>query len=284
MKKVISILLAFLLASALILFSISFIGNRIIAPGMSENGAAVNDSVINEELGIVRERVTELSVIYGFNADTVNSLIDRDTLSQLNRQAFQWWKSILQEGKAGEALYWDTDDLYEHVLSDSVQNAEGNWTKASSLAQEITEKVRECVFRIVLPMRQNVIRLGLKKIGDRIDLPGMISFFMSIPWALLALCMLLAGLIFLIAGKNPVGALPYIGSALGGAALVLAAILAVYLSAGILRMIQEASQSLMIQYRTVELGSLITASVMTAVMTAGCVMCLKTRRKGGKPE
>ena len=133
-------------------------------------------------------------------------------------------------------------------------------------------------------MRQDVIRLGLKKIGDRIDLPGMISFFMSIPWALLALCMLLAGLIFLIAGKKPDGALPYIGSALGGAALVLAAILAVYLSAGILRMIQEASQSLMIQYRTVELGSLITAAVTTAVMTAGCVMCLKTHRKGGKPE
>ena len=284
MKKVISIPLAFLLTAAMILFCISFIGYRIIAPGMNENGAAVSDSVINEELVIAREHITELSAIYGFNAETAISLIDRDTFSQLNRQASRWWKTVLQEGKAGEALSWDTDELYELLMSDAAQHTDGNWKEAASLAQEITEKIRECVYRIVLPVRQNVIGLGLKKIGQRIDLPDTISFFMCIPWTLLALSTLLAGLIVLIAGKKPRGALPYIGSALGGTALVLACLAAVYLSAGIPGMIREASQSLMIQYRTVELRSLLTVAAMASAMTAGCVLCMKTHRKGGRPK
>ena len=66
---------------------------------------------------------------------------------------------------------------------------------------------------------------------------------------------------------------------MGGAALVLAALMALYLCAGILPMIREASAGLTIQYRSILSGTMIRAGILTAALAAGCVLCLAPKRK-----
>ena len=282
MKKITAILLSFLLTAALILFCVSLIVTGILAPAMSGDGARVNDNLIREEQELIRERIDALAELYGFDPEPVKEFVDEEKLRSLNAQASAWWSSVLQNGKAGDELSWDTSDLREVLYADPLLTAERDWIKAESNAIAIAQEIQESVFRVILPMRQNVIRLGLKKIGDRVDLANVISFFMGVPWAILALCALLAGLIALLESRELVRALVYIGSALGGAVLVLAALAALYLLAGILPMIREASQSLMIQYRAEENRALITAAVLAALMAAGCILCLRRRRKDGR--
>ena len=279
MKKILAVLLAFMLTGTLILFSVSFLGRQIILPAMNEGGAQVSDAVIREEQQLARERVTRLADLYGFDAEPVVSLIGEETLRDLNSQASRWWSTVLQDGTTGESLRWDTRELEQVLASDPRLAANKDPERDEYLEVSAAEDVRNSILRMVLPMRVQVIRLGLQEIGKRIDLPSIITFFLEVPWAALALCALLAGLITLLQGKKFHDAALYIGSAMGGAALVLAALMALYLCAGILPMIREASAGLTIQYRSILSGTMIRAGILTAALAAGCVLCLAPKRK-----
>ena len=279
MKKILAVLLAFMLTGTLILFSVSFLGRQIILPAMNEGGAQVSDAVIREEQQLARERVTRLADLYGFDAEPVVSLIGEETLRDLNSQASRWWSTVLQDGTTGESLRWDTRELEQVLASDPRLAANKDPERDEYLEVSAVEDVRNSILRMVLPMRVQVIRLGLQEIGKRIDLPNIITFFLEVPWAALALCALLAGLIALLQGKKFQDAALYIGSAMGGAALVLAALMALYLCAGILPMIREASAGLTIQYRSILSGTMIRAGILTAALAAGCVLCLAPKRK-----
>ena len=279
MKKILAVLLAFMLTGTLILFSVSFLGRQIILPAMNEGGAQVSDAVIREEQQLARERVTRLADLYGFDAEPVVSLIGEETLRDLNSQASRWWSTVLQDGTTGESLRWDTRELEQVLASDPRLAANKDPERDEYLEVSAAEDVRNSILRMVLPMRVQVIRLGLQEIGKRIDLPNIITFFLEVPWAALALCALLAGLITLLQGKKFHDAALYIGSAMGGAALVLAALMALYLCAGILPMIREASAGLTIQYRSILSGTMIRAGILTAALAAGCVLCLAPKRK-----
>jgi len=279
MKKILAVLLAFMLTGTLILFSVSFLGRQIILPAMNEGGAQVSDAVIREEQQLARERVTRLADLYGFDAEPVVSLIGEETLRDLNSQASRWWSTVLQDGTTGESLRWDTRELEQVLASDPRLAANKDPERDEYLEVSAAEDVRNSILRMVLPMRVQVIRLGLQEIGKRIDLPNIITFFLEVPWAALALCALLAGLIALLQGRKFHDAALYIGSAMGGAALVLAALMALYLCAGILPMIREASAGLTIQYRSILSGTMIRAGILTAALAAGCVLCLAPKRK-----
>lgn len=279
MKKILAVLLAFMLTGTLILFSVSFLGRQIILPAMNEGGAQVSDAVIREEQQLARERVTRLADLYGFDAEPVVSLIGEETLRDLNSQASRWWSTVLQDGTTGESLRLDTRELEQVLASDPRLAANKDPERDEYLEVSAAEDVRNSILRMVLPMRVQVIRLGLQEIGKRIDLPNIITFFLEVPWATLALCALLAGLIALLQGKKFHDAALYIGSAMGGAALVLAALMALYLCAGILPMIREASAGLTIQYRSILSGTMIRAGILTAALAAGCVLCLAPKRK-----
>ena len=279
MKKILAVLLAFMLTGTLILFSVSFLGRQIILPAMNEGGAQVSDAVIREEQQLARERVTRLADLYGFDAEPVVSLIGEETLRDLNSQASRWWSTVLQDGTTGESLRWDTRELEQVLASDPRLAANKDPERDEYLEVSAAEDVRNSILRMVLPMRVQVIRLGLQEIGKRIDLPNIITFFLEVPWAALALCALLAGLIALLQGKTFRGAPLYIGSALGGAALVLVVLAVLYLCAGILPMIREASAGLTIQYRSILSGTMIRAGILTAALAAGCVLCLAPKRK-----
>ena len=116
MRKIIAILLAFLLTGALLLFCMSFLGRQALMPAMNEQGTPASDELIREEQQLIRERVTSLAELHGFQAEPVIALINEDTLRDLNAQASKWWSSILTTGKPTEGISWNTDKL-EELLS-----------------------------------------------------------------------------------------------------------------------------------------------------------------------
>lgn len=94
--------------------------------------------------------------------------------------------------------------------------------------------------------------------------------------------MLLAGVIALIWSRQTIRrALPYIGGALGAAALVMIAAAVLYLCADIRPMIREASESLAFMYQKAATQTTVRAGILTAVMAAGGILCLAL---GGKRE
>ncbi len=282
MKKIIAMLLAFLLTGMLVLFSVTFLLRQIIQPAMDEDGAQVSDAVIREEQQLAQERVTKLADLYGFDAGPVISLITEETLRDMNSQASLWWSTLLKDGKIGEAVSWDTEELTETLDGDERLNRIEDAERAEYLKQSAAEDVSKSITRMVLPMRSQTLRLGLQKVGNKVDLPNIILFFLGVPWAALAACALLAGLIILLGSRKFTGAARFVGYALGAAALVLIALMILYLNAGILPMIREASAGLTIQYRNVVSGTMIQAGILAAVMLSGCALCLAERRRNGK--
>lgn len=279
MKKAFLWLLAFLLTGTLIVFSVSFVARQMLVPAMADDGAPVGDDVIREEQELVRERITELSELYGFSAEPVIALVDGETLRDLNEQAALWWKSVLRDGMPGTELKWNIRKL-EQLLEEEALSGE-DAEEAEYFASTVAEEIRKSVIRMALPMRQPVIRIGMQVVEKRVDLPNIITFFLGVPWTMLAVSFLLAGIIAFTDGRIR-RSFRYIGSALGAAALVLAALAALYLCAGILPMIREASASLTFQYQKVVTGALVLTGVIAVVMAAGCAAGLKLSRESGK--
>ena len=261
MKKTAALLLAFLLTGALVLFCISYTGRQAIAPAMNGDGAQVSDGVIRQEQQLAVERVTELAELYGFEAEPAAALVSEDTLRELNGQASRWWSVLLQDGEVGNRISWDSGELEQAI--------------------RFTGREDDFV-RMVLPMRTEPLRLGMQKVPQKVDTVSLLQSFMEIPWAALALCALLAGLIALLKSSTFRDPLQYIGSALGGAALVMAVLIILCLCAGIRPMILEASEGLAIQYDSMVSGAAVRAGLLTATMAAGCILCLAGNRKNRK--
>ena len=278
MKKCIAWFLAFLLTGSLILFGVCLVGRQVIAPAMGDDGAPVSESLIREEKELARERIAKLAELYGFDAEPVNAIVNEEVLQDLNSQASLWWSSVLRDGKAGKDLRWDTTELEKVLQADPA--AQEDPDEAEYYANAVAEEIHKSIVNMVLPMRQLVFSLGLEKAEKRIDLVNVVEFFLGMPWAALALSVLIAGLIALFDGQPIRRALGYIGSAMGAAALVLAVIAVLYLCAGILPMIQEASAGLTLQYQNLVKGSMLLTAGIVVVLAAGCVVCLlKSREK-----
>ncbi len=279
MRKIIAVLLALLLTGVLILFSVSFLGRQVLLPAMSDEGAPVSSAVLREEERLIRERVTALSELYGFQAEPVISMIDEETLRDLNIQASRWWSSVVKNGQAGEEIRWNPEELEKTIAANPDAAFSGNGEDPEYLAVSGAEAVKNSVIRTVLPMRQPIMELGLQKVGEKADLPNLVSFFLGIPWAALALCLLLAGLTVLAGSRTIRGSLHYLGGAFGAAALVLIAVMVLFLKTGIQPMIREASESLAFMYQETASHTLLVGGILAAGLIIGSILCLAMSRE-----
>ena len=282
MKKILAILLAFLLTGTLIGFVLTFAVRQAVAPAMREGRTEVSDEVIREEKQLATEQIQRLAELYGFEAEPVTALITGDLLKDLNVQAADWWSQLLNDGRAGEVPTWDTEELEQVISEDPNLAAMEDREQAEYRISSAIEEVRGSVVRLVLPMRQQTIRLGLQAAGKRVDLPSLILFLIGTPWALLALSALLAGLVALLCFRNAKDIRQYIGSALGAAAIVLVAVIILFAASGIEPMLREASASLAFLYSRLFSAAVIRAGALTLAMAALCAVMLSRSGKRGK--
>ena len=280
MRRIIALLIAFLLTGTLVLFGVSLVCRQVIAPGMAKDGARVSDAVIRAEKELAAERVNRLAELYGFAPEPVSALVSEETLKELNAQASRWWSSVLRDGRPGQDVTWEVPELETLLVSDPGLTGLQEEENAENLVVRTAEDIRKSITRMVLPVRAQLVRLGLQKVENKVDIQSIVTFLLDLPWTALALCALLAGLIALLEGRGASFARLYIGSSLGGAAIVLVCLAVLALCAGVQPMIREASGGLAIQYADIMTRSLVRAGALAAAMTAGCVLCLRQRRKG----
>jgi len=281
MKKVVAWVLAFLLAIALALFCLTFVFRQAVLPGTVGKGAKANSQVVSAEQELIRERVTELAGLYGFTPGPVIDAVSGEALDELNAKAALWWNTVLTEGKAGTRPKLDIGMLREVLLSDPLVAKNED---SEALAETAADAVNESVVRVVLPVRQEIVSYGMRKAGQKIDLIDMMDFLIRVPWAALALALLLAGLIALMESRRLSGCLKYIGSAMGAAALTVVAVAVLAALAGVRPMIQVASRSLAIQYDGIRTGMVLRTAGLAAVLAAGCVLCLTFHRRSAEPN
>ena len=281
MKKVVAWVLAFLLAIALALFCLTFVFRQAVLPGTVGKGAKANSQVVSAEQELIRERVTELAGLYGFTPGPVIDAVSGEALDELNAKAALWWNTVLTEGKAGTRPKLDIGMLREVLLSDPLVAKNED---PEALVETAVDAVNESVVRVVLPIRQEIVSYGMRKVGQKIDLIDMMDFLIRVPWTALALSLLLAGLIALLESRRLSGCLKYIGSAMGAAALTVLAVAVLAALAGIRPMLLQASRSLVIQYDGVRTGMVVRTAVLTAALAAGCVLCLILYRRRNEPH
>ena len=282
MKKIIAFLLAFLLTGTLALFGACFTASLTAAPAMREGGAPVSSQVLAQEQELIKKRITDLAGLYGFSPEPVIAFVDGNTMAAMNQESALWWNSVLTAGNLGKAPSLDKRALVQILRADTGMMEGKDETDQEILADEAAEAVSRSVTRVVLPLRQEVVSIGLEEAAKRVDVPNVIAFLMDLHWILLALAALLAGLIALLESRRLRSALPYIGSAMGAAVLVMLAGVLLIPGSGIGARIREASESLSIQAGSLFSGFLLRFGALCAVLLAGCILCLTLCRRTGK--
>ena len=174
----------------------------------------------------------------------------------------------------GPEINWDTEKLEQTLVTELGKRDDLTAREAETRAYTAADEIRKSINRMVLPLRQNITTFGANEAGRRLDIGNLVQFALGTPWIMLALCALLAGLIVLTEGRWIRRSLLWIGSALGAAGLLQAALVIVYLSSGVMEMIREASKSLALQAADVQSQALWTVCIVIAVMLLGCVLCL----------
>ena len=281
MKKICAYILAFLLTGSLALFGVTFACSGAVEPGLRNGGALPSDEVIKQEEKLIRERVTELGVIYGFSPDTVMPILNSERIGELNRQAALWWNNLLKNGSVDSGLEWDTEELAQVLRNDpGMAGGEEDEEETDSLVYKAAGAVRESVNRVILPLRIPIMIRGMKEVNLRADVPNLIQFLTGLPGTALALAALLAGLLALLESRRLRSGLKYIGGAMGGAALVLAMAIILVKRMNLSARIREASESLAIQYGALAGGAMLRICIVAAVLLAGGILCLILYRKG----
>lgn len=286
MKKAVCWLLVFLLTGTLVLLGFSGVFSLAAAPALREGGTPVPQAVREEEAELIRARVNDLGDIYGFAPESAMKAVTPEILDELNEQAAAWWNAVLTEGRPGAEPEWDLTDLRNGLREDPALTEGMDTERAEETVYAAADAVGKTVVRTVLPMRQNLMILALTKVGQRIDIPDLIRFGTGVPWAMLAACLLLSGVVALLESRRLTESLKYLGSAAGAAALVTAATLILIFFAPFSGLIGEASASLQAQYDALLSDAVIRLGAWTASLLILCGVCLgfwiRGARRAGK--
>ena len=279
MKKAVNWFLAFLLTGSLAFLGVSWAFRQAVAPALRDGGTPVTQAVREKEMELIREKEGELGAIYGFDAEWALKMVTPEVLEDLNRQSAAWWNTLLTEGVSAEEPQWDTAALREQLSMDPSFVGNATEEEADRKIMQAEGAIRQAVVRTVLPMRGNLMTLIMIQAGKRADLPNLIRFATGIPLFLLALCFLLSGGIAALEGRPLSGCLKYLGCAMGGGALVTLCALIIGALMPVSGIIGEASPSLLLQYDALSSGIVLRLAVFSALLVAGCVLCLLAWRR-----
>lgn len=272
-KKAVRWILAFLLTGSLAFLGASWAYRRAVAPALKDGGTPASPAFRARELEMIREKVNELAAIHGFQAGPVMNTLTDEVIADLDIQAAAWWNTLLAEGTAAEEPQMITDSIREQLSMDEGFIGGDTEADADRKISQAESAIERAVVRTVLPMRGNLMTLAMTEAGKRVDLPSLVHFATGIPLFLLALCFLLSGGIACM-DRRLSESLRYIGSAMGGGALLVLCILALRLLAPVHRIIGEASGSLLALYGDISSGITLRMSAFSAILLVGCVVCL----------
>lgn len=179
--------------------------------------AATDGSVLDRETAAIHAYIDEMETEYGINGEPLKEAVSRSALEAYNRDAAAWWTKLLTTGEADPVPRWDAGTLEEKA--NALPAAEGGGTDL----QKVTSELTTVIDRTVFPLRETVLGKGLSVAKEKADFPGLINALRNLPLLGLAACLLAAGLIALLTGREIRLSLKYYGTALAGTGIILAA-------------------------------------------------------------
>ena len=241
---------------------------------------ALRDAVIDEQMEQIAEEAGTLGTEYSFNPSLVTDALDRDTLTDLNRQVVGWWTKMCATGVPEDMPLWDGETLKEALLENE-SFIEAHGALARNTAGKIVSALNGTLGRMLFPMREILITEGLEFIRRKVALSEMIDLAQGLPLTLTLLSAAAAGLMLLLTIGDRRTVRRQFGSALGGAGLLSLCVLALIWMTNLEGMIRESSLRLAEQVSRLKLVMGLEALAVTAVLLAAAWLLL--RKAGGKP-
>ncbi len=230
-------------------------------------------ALLNSQVSHIYEKIDLYSEEYRFSADAVKTVITPEEIKELNRRAAEWWTGLLTEGKTEAVPHWYSEELLETISA--TMPADNQKEDPRVIAADLTDIVERTVF----PMRGTLMTKGMDLAQSKADIPGIIRTVRKLPPLGLVLCILAAGMIALLLGREIQQSLKHFGTALAGAGIIIISTMAILKSAGISGMITEASEGLAGELGAVTGKLGVAAAGISLVLLAAGYFCLHLYRK-----
>lgn len=244
----------------------------LTSAGLHLNVAA-DGGMLDRQMRDIYAEIDVMAEEYGFSAEAVKASVTRDELAEFNRKSAEWWTRLLTEGEGGAVPRWNSGAIEDIIYGSA---GEMHYTEESSvIVSDLTEMIDNTVF----PVRNTVVGFGTNMVQKQADIRGIVRSVRLLPRLGLVLALACAGLIALLAAREPVRFLKYYGTAAAAAGLtVLAAVLA-FLLARPSDMVAEASAGLAGEVSTLAGKTGLGFGLAGAVLLAGGYLCLFLYRR-----
>lgn len=263
----------FLLTVFLAVTVLGTLGVQVLTDAGMHLGVVTDGAVLDNQLNHIYENIDMLAEEYGFSAEAVKKIIDREELLRANTEIAAWWTHLLKEGDTGTIPRWYSAELEDAVVSS--MDPETAETDPQTVVADLTEMIERTVF----PLRETLLSTGMDLVNDRADIPGIIRSVTKLPLLGLVTTLAAAGALALLLGREIVRSLKHYGTALAAAGLSVLSAFIILLCLGPKAMVAEASGPL-----AGEVGSLIgkiglEVGIAVVVLVGAGYACLILYRK-----
>lgn len=195
--------LALLLAVSLAAACVLTLANALLTDQALHERVAQDERVLDAQSARIEELVREMARRRSFAPQSVLDVVTRECLEAYNREIVDWWMGLMGEHPLMEVPLPDAEAIVEAVRADELFRENTSDFMRRTIAQDdvaypIAEKMRETV----MPLRVSLISLGMPKVIERVDIPGLMGMLGTARTALFALSAVLLVLILLTRGKR----------------------------------------------------------------------------------
>ena len=264
-----TVLLAVFLTAALLG---SAVLQMLTSAGLHLNVAS-DSGMLDRQMQDIYAEIDVMAEEYGFSAEKIKASVTRDEVAEFNRKSAEWWTRLLTEGEDGAVPRWNSGAIQDIIYGSA---EEMNYTEDSAtIVSDLTEMIDNTVF----PVRSTVVAFGTNLVQDQADVRGIVRSVRKLPLLGLVLSLACAGLIALLAAREPVRFLKYYGTAAAAAGLTVTAGILAFLLARPSEMITEASAGLAGEISTLTGKIGLAAGLAGVILLAGGYLCLFLYRR-----
>ncbi len=273
--RIAAFLLAVLLAGILLLLCTTVTVSRLTSSDTLYMETAMNPEILDTETEQIRAGIDTLAEKYGFDAEKMAELFNREAVAEFGKRAVTWWTGIITRGSVTEIPAFDLTGA-EALLDGDASFSEGlqGW-QIREKKEQVTEAIGKVVSDAVIPVRTLVVNGVFRKVLDKVPLKKLLEISRSLMLPLLAAAFCLSGLLALTVSRRLHCSLLYFGGSFGAAGLIVILVTGLFLLMNIRGMIGEISANLTRQFILVERKILLqagaTALLLLAAGAAGLV-------------
>ncbi len=162
--------------------------------GDSGLGARAQAEVLPLQLARVHRAVDAASAEYGFSAEAVKAVLNREKIAADAAAASAWWRGLFQ-GET-EQIWFSTADAEAVILEDEAYCARVSVYEQRMLARDVIgPAIERELSAAVMPLRMDAAGAVVREAGKRFDLsrlPGLLTRFgLVLPAAAMVICLAL---------------------------------------------------------------------------------------------